>query len=185
MTLLFMVLSLSGKTLSQNGTLIMTKYREHIEEYIMKGYGLGWKHCDIVSDDFEPYMLEETPTFVTNIESLKSFDILTTFSSSHCLLISAHVRNNQSLSDLIQFGWSVIQQKRLALLLKLSSGLTLDMATNKTKLPFMVAASMKGGKEQSLCPIIGKAEPRLMGTICDKTYTSYKNKSLQFQVYSN
>ena len=177
------VLCLSDKAHAQQNDMILTKYRGDIENYIMKGYGRMWKHCDILHDFSEPLpptvLDDETPTFVMDIAKLHTFDIRTTFSSSYCLLISAHVRNNQSLSDLIKFGWSVIQHKRLALALTLGPSVTLDMATNTTKLPFLVAARMEGGKEQFICPVIGVPNPRLQSTKCDKSYISYKDKSLR------
>ena len=178
----FFVLHLSDTAHAKKNDMILKKFRGDIEASIMKGYGQGWKHCDVVHDFSEPLQpdfLDETPTIMTDIDHLSTFDIRTTFSSSYCILVYAHVKSNQSLSDLIKFGWSVIQHKRLAIILKLSQGLTLDMATNTTKLPFLVAARMEGGGEQFICPVVGFAIPRLQNTMCDETYTSYRDKTLR------
>ena len=112
-----------------------------------------------------------------------SSDIRATFSKSHCLLVSAHISSNKSLSDIIKFGWSVIQHKRIALVLQLGDGLTLEMAANTTKLPFMVAATDEDGKEQFLCPVIGEVAPRLQDLMCDSSYVSPKEKSLRVAIF--
>ena len=114
---------------------------------------------------------------------MHSSDISVTFSSSHCLLVSAHISNNNSLSDIIKFGWSVIQHKRLALILELGEELTLNMAENTTKLPFMIAATDADGKDQFLCPVIGEAAPRLQDVMCDRTYVTPKEKSLRVAIF--
>ena len=164
----------------QSSNIFLTKNKDHIEKYIMNGYGWGWKHCDIMNDlSQQTNYFDETPKFVMDLNRLGSFDIKTLLSSSYCLLISGNVHSNQTLSDLIKFGWSVVQHKRLALVLKLSQGMTLEMAKNATKLPFLVAATRADGKEQFLCPFIGEKNPRLQDTRCDVRYSSYKNKTLR------
>ena len=176
-----------GHAFGQNqNDMFLTKYRTDIEEYIMTGYGPVWTKCDVIHTDGnseqQPDYMYETPLFRVDIKKLITYDIKTTFSSSHCLLISAYV-SNQSLSDLIKFGWSVIQHKRVALVLTLTHGLTLDMATNTTKLPFLVASRMEDGKEQFLCPMVGEANPQLQNGKCELIYTSYKNKSLRVGIF--
>ena len=181
----FLFLSLSHPIYGEDN-MLLTKYRWEIENYIMTGSTVGGKQCDVIHDlsgPQQPSLFNETPMFVLDIDQLHTLDIQTTFSSSICLLISAHVKTNQSLSDLIKFGWSVVQHKRLALVLKLSPGFTLEMATNTTKLPFLVAARMEEGKEQFLCPVIGEANPRLQNVKCNLTYTSSKNKSLRVAMF--
>ena len=166
-----------------SGTLL-TKYRGDIEGYIMNGYGGGWKHCDLIRDTSEQVNLsEESMNFVIDTELIHSLDIKTTFSPSSCLLISAHIKSNQSLSEFIKFGWSVIQHKRLALVLKLEPGMTLNMATNTSKMPFLVAATLEDGDEQFLCPVIGEADPRLQHVMCDRSYSSYKDKTLRVGIF--
>ena len=166
-----------------SGTLL-AKYRGDIEGYIMNGYGGGWKHCDLMCDTSEQVNLsEESMNFVIDTELIHSLDIKATFSPSSCLLISAHIKSNQSLSELIKFGWSVIQHKRLALVLKIERGMTLNMATNTSKMPFLVAATLEDGDEQFLCPVIGEADPRLQHVMCDRSYSSYKDKTLRVGIF--
>ena len=110
------------------------------------------------------------------VDQFKNLDISTTLSLSQCVLMSYYVKSNESFSALIEFGWNVIQHKRLALSLKMGSGLTLDMATNVTKLPFMVAAELWNGLPQFLCPVAGESEPRIQDSICDG---SLKDKILR------
>ena len=180
----FILLYLFDQCLGQNPAIFLTKNRDHIENYIMKGYGQGWKHCDVVHGNSQRHnIFDEMPKLVMDINMLGSIDIRTTFSSSYCLLISGIVNSNETLSDLFKFGWSVVQHKRLALLLKLGQGMTLEMATNTTKLPFLVAARTMDGKEQFLCPVIGEKNPRLQDTRCDRSYSSYKNKSLTVGIF--
>ena len=170
------------QTFCANNGLFLTKYRDHIESYIMRGYGKEWKHCDILQIH-EPSFLGNTPSMILDNTELHKLDIRATFSSSYCLLIWASVKSNQSLSELIKFGWSVIQHKRLALVAKFTHGLTLDMATNTTKLPFLIAAVTEDEKEQFLCPVIGEHNPRLQHAKCDLAYTSYKTKTLRVGVF--
>ena len=161
----------------------LSKHRSDIERYIMTGYGQGWKNCDLIqTDPQQSSSSDETPLFFMDIKKLHTSDILTTFSSSTCLLISAQVRNNQSLSNLIHFGWSVIQRKRLALVLKLTQGMTLNMAPNTTKLPFLIAAEV-GEKEQFLCPVVGESSPHLQDTKCNLFFTSCQDKTLRVGIF--
>ena len=55
-------------------------------------------------------------------------------------------------------------------------GLSLDMATNVTKLPFVIATELWNGQPQFLCPVVGEAEPSLQDSICD---TSLKDKTIR------
>ena len=68
-------------------------------------------------------------------------------------------------------------------MLQLEEGLTLDMAANTTTLPFMIAAAVKHGREQFMCPVIGKAVPHLQDNMCDKSYVSYKEKYLRVAIF--
>ena len=178
-------LSLYGQSsgLKSQNNMFLTKYRSDIESYIMTGYGEGWKNCDLIQTDYQQSSSsDETPLFLMDKKELHTSDILTTFSSSTCLLISAQVKNNQSLSSLIHIGWSIVQRKRLALVLKLTEGMTLGMAINATKLPFLIAAEV-GEKEQFLCPVIGESNPRLQNTKCNLSYTSYEGKTLRVGIF--
>ena len=75
-----------------------------------------------------------------------------------------------------------MQHKRAAFVIKMSSGMTLNMAPNITKLPFLVAAELEDGREQFLCPVVGEPEPFLQHSMCDHAYTSYKNKVIRVGV---
>ena len=177
----FTFLFLCGQSASRRGqkNIFLTKHRSDIETYIMTGYGQGWKNCDLIqTDSQQSSSSDETPLYRMDIKILHTSDILTTFSSSTCLLILAAVNNNQSMSNLIHFGWSVVQRKRLALVLKLTKGMTLSMAPNTTKLPFLIAAQV-GEKEQFLCPIVGESNPHLQDIKCNLSYTSYNDKTLR------
>ena len=181
--MIFVYLPLSW-TFGQEAGMLLKKYREGLEAFAMKGYGGGWKHCDVVHDTSEHlHFSADTLRFVMDSSMMRSSDIRTTFSLAQCLLVSAHVSNNQSLSDILKFGWSVIQHKRLALVLQLGAQLTLDMAANTSKLPFMVAATDKHGKEEFLCPVIGIASPQLQATMCDTAYISFKEKNLRVAIF--
>ena len=151
-----------------HGVMFMAKHRGALESYVMMGYGKGWNNCDIISDGSQgPDFLDGGTHFVMEVDQFKNLDISTTLSLSQCVLMSYYVKSNESFSALIEFGWNVIQHKRLALALKMGSGLTLDMATNVTKLPFMVAAGLWNGLPQFLCPVAGESEPRIQDSICD------------------
>ena len=62
-----------------------TKYIRDVENYIMEGYGRGWKHCDVIHDismHHQTNFFDGTPTYVMDINQLPSLDIQKTFSSS-------------------------------------------------------------------------------------------------------
>ena len=101
------------------------------------------------------------------------------FSHSPCLFVIYHVTSNDSLSALLEFGWAAIQHVRLALVMKMGPDITLDVAVNTTKLPFLVSARLDSGKEQFLCPVVGENRPRLEQYMCKSSYASYKDKILR------
>ena len=174
------VLLLSQEALSKNIDTFLSKKRSGIEKYMMTGYGGGWSNCDLLGDiPLEPSFMKDNGNFVLQINMLDDINVETTFSSSYCLLVHYNVVTNQSLSALINFGWEVSKIKRLGLVLKMGSGLSLDMATNTTKLPFFIAAQLEDGKEQFLCPLIGTNIPSLQHYICDQSYMSYVKKLLR------
>ena len=151
-----------------------------IQEYIMAGYGDGWKHCDILSANPEEAGFDEDiPHFGITLEKLLTIDMGSTLSSSHCLLAMYEVNTLQMLASIIEFGWKAIQHKRIALLLKMGSGMTLDQTINTTKLPFLVAAEVENEEEQFICPVIGKVEPLLQEHMCEKSYVSFEKKTLR------
>ena len=61
----------------------------------------------------------------------------------------------------------------------MGKGITLEMATDTEKLPFLVAAILETGEEQFLCPVIGRVKPLLQSAMCDISYVSYKYKMLR------
>ena len=156
------------------------KHITAIQEYIMAGYGDGWKHCDIMSSNFEEAGFDEDiPHFAVTQEKLLTIDLGSTLSSSHCILALYEVDTPQNLASIMEFGWKATQHKRIALILKMGSGMTLDQTINTTKLPFLVAAEMENEEERFICPLIGEVEPLLQEHMCDKSYISLEQKTLR------
>ena len=173
----FGVLLFSKASLGQKLDKFMEEHRVQIQNYIMAGYGGGWAHCDMLS--LNPLVVD-TPQFIMGFETFYKRDIGSALSSSHCLLATYHIENKESLSAIIEFGWRVLQFKRVALILSMTKGITLDMATNTENLPFLIAAKLEGGGRQFLCPIIGRSEALMQGHMCDMSYVSYRYKKLRF-----
>ena len=171
-----LILLHSDRALGQKQSLLIQKYREPIQNYIMTGQEKGWQHCDILSA-YPSY--EGVPQISMTLEKLTELDIKSAFAHSHCLLVNYHIRSESNLSALLDFGWATIQHVRLALLIKMESGITLNMARNTTKMPFLVAAELDHGKEQFLCPFVGETEPRLEQVMCRASYVHYKNKTIR------
>ena len=115
-------------------------------------------------------------------DKIKTLNLTSTFPSAYCLLIIYEVRNNDSLSALLQFGWAAFQHVRLALVIKMGPGIALDMGTNTTKIPFLVVAVSNDGREQFLCPVIGESESRSETEMCQPSFLSFKNKILRFEI---
>ena len=159
--------------------MFAAKHRAAIQEYIMVGYGDGWKHCDILSANPEASFYKDIPHFAITLEKLLTIDIGSILSSSHCLLALYEVNTHQNLTSIIEFGWKAIQYKRIALILKMGSGLTLDHRINTTKLPFPVAAEVEDEEEQFICPVIGKVEPLLQEHMCEQSYITLEKKTLR------
>ena len=166
-------LLLPGLTLGKEQSMVLQKYQEAIHKYIMTGHENGWKPCDILSDRFS---FEGTPHVSMELEKIKRLDTRSAFASSNCLLVIYHVGDKASISALLDFGWATISHLRLALVMKMDPGITLEMSTNITKLPFLVAAESNHGKTKFLCPVIGETEPRLDLDMCKPSFVSYKNK---------
>ena len=124
-----------------------------------------------------------TPHILMDINKLRELDLYNVFSSSYCVLVSYNIKSIQDLSTIIDFGRTLIHQKRLSLLLKLGTDLTLEMAVNTSNLPYLVAAELDDGREQFLCPIIGNSMPRLQETMCNYSYTMLKNKDLRVVMF--
>ena len=174
-------LLLPGLSLGKEQSMVLQKYKKAIHKYIMTGHEIGWKPCDILSDRFS---YEGTPHLSMELEKLKRLDTRSTFAPSNCLLVIYHVSDKASLSALLDFGWATISHLRLALVMKMDPGITLEMSTNITKLPFLVAAESNHGKVmQFLCPVIGEMESRLEPNICKTSYVSYKNRALRVGIW--
>ena len=111
-------------------------------------------------------------------------DLWKYLSAAHCVVATYHVKSKENLVDLLKLGYETFQKKRLALVLKIDTNTSLDIASNMNdlpfeNLPFLVAAVLSNGREQFLCPVVGEYEPRLQDVLCDPTYTSYKNKMVR------
>ena len=169
----------------QNLEMFVTNRRVAIEKYLMSGYGNGWKNCDILSDNLasqESGLHNTIPRVAMAMKKLKTVDLGATMSSSHCLLATYNIGSHQDLVYLMEFGWKAILFKRIALVLKMAPGLTLESKLNLTKLPFMVAAELENGDEQYICPVIGEVNPLQQDFMCRQSYVSYENKVLRVGV---
>ena len=152
----------------------------------MAGYGDGWSHCDVMSagpPHTEALFHGLSPQFVIDFAMLNKLDMNSMLSFSHCLLAAYHIKNKEDLSDILQFGRTVFRRKRIALILSLDKGVTLNMATDIAKIPFLVAAELEGGGGQFFCPIVGSPEPILQDSMCNKMYTSYQYKKLRVGIF--
>ena len=168
---------------AQENTRFLSRHINSIESYILKGYGkMSDYHCDVLHASSFRDGLEGRAHFVMGSNAFDHFDLSSNLASSHCLLVSAEVNKNESLAAVIKFGWTVVQHKRVALVMKMGSSVTLNEAMNITKLPFLVAAEFKGGKEQFLCPVVGKREPHIQNSMCYDNFTSYKDKTIRFGI---
>ena len=157
--------------------MFMAKYLVAIEEFIMSGYGKGWTHCDIMGANLQKSSIyEHIPHVAIEIENLKTIDLKATVSSSHCLFAMYEVESLQNLASLMEFGRRAIQHKRLALVIKMGSGLSLKNTFDTKKPPFLVAAQLEKGKEQFICPAIEEVD--LQECMCDKSFASLTGKML-------
>ena len=159
----------------------VAKHGKEIQDYIMTGYENGWKNCDLMSYNVkEADFNTVTPQFAITLDRLLTFDMGFLMSSTNCLLAAYQVDNLQNLATLIEFGWKAINyNKRVALILKLDSGLTLDHGINVTKLPFPIAAETENGGKQFICPFIGEDTPIFQKRMCQGQYVSMKEKILR------
>ena len=170
-----------GTKMEELGNFLM-KHKMALENFILTGFGEGRKQCDILSSTSIQHRdldISAPPQIVLKLEMLLNMDLNPLLSSSICILVSYRVDSNQSLASLINLGWQNIRRKRLALVLKMGSGISTDMARNTEKLPFVVATQLENGQEQFLCPVVGKIRPILSHEMCAKSCTSYKNKVLR------
>ena len=166
----------SRTSLGQKLENLLQEHKVKVQNYIMTGYGGGWEHCDVLS--LNPIDVG-APQFLMEFKTFSKLDIRSALSSSHCLLAAQHIESKEDLSAIIKFGWKVISHKRIALILSMAKGITLEMTPDIEKLPFIIVARLEGGGEQFLCPVIGRAKPLLQGHMCDISYASYKYKKLR------
>ena len=165
------------------GRELTTFFAEHkvgIQQYIMVGHEKGWQSCDILS--LSPHK-SDAPQFHMDFETFGKLDLSLMLASSHCLLAAFTIESKAGLSAIIQFGWRVIRHKRIALILSMGKGITLDMAQNTVKLPFLIASLLEGGQKQFLCPIVGRNEPLMQDYMCEMSYASYRYKKLKVGIF--
>ena len=161
------------------GQQFLQKHKTAIQNYIMSGEENGWgQHCDMLSAGTHSHEGISQITMALDKINMLNFKN----SSSKCLLVSYDVKSKAELSALLEFGWAVFYHVRLALVLKMHSRVNLGMATNTSKIPFLVAAESSQGKEQFLCPVVGESEPRLQEHFCKPSYASHKNKRLRIVI---
>ena len=174
----FCAFLLITETQAQQLGTFLAKHKNAVENYIMTGYGRGWDQCDVVADQFHAESaLGAVPQLIMELQKLKSLET-NDYLSSHCLLVTYHVKRKEDLEALVEFGKSVIMNKRLSLVLRLGSDISLD-ALNRTGLPILVGAVLNNGKEQFLCPAVGEKKSLMQDHMCGQNYTSYKNKVLR------
>ena len=171
----FAIFILLNQALGQQQSNFMGKYKEAIQKHIMIGHEKGWQHCDILSSTPSN---EGVPQMSMNLDNIKTLNIKSAFENSHCLLVKYDVSSKESLLTLLEFGWNAINHVRLALMIEMHSGITLEMAKNTSKLPFLVAAKSEADIEQFLCPVVGELNPHLVNEMCNPSYLDYKNKTL-------
>ena len=171
---------LPDKALGEEQKMFLAKYKSEIQEYAMTGYEKGWKQCDILSAN--TFLDEGEPQISMDLDKIKTMNIKSAFSSSHCLLVIYPIASNHELEGILDFGRNASLHVRLALVVKMASGISLDMAVNTTKLPFLVAAELDNQKEQFLCPVVGKNIPSLQGYMCEPSHADYLFKELRIGV---
>ena len=165
----------------QSQSVFINEYKDAIEDFTMVGHQNGWNHCDILSDGF---LIQGIPHISMELDRIKDLDTKSVLASSHCLLIVYYVQNQASLKSLIEFGQVTFQHKRLALVIRLASGLKLDIGPfSKTKLPFLVVIEWEENqKRQFICPVVGETTPHWQLNMCAPSQASYENKTLQIGI---
>ena len=183
---IFILYSLPLGISGQDLTTFLTSHYADIENYIMTGYGDGWKHCDnlIIQPNYRQ-INGNAPSLVMNVETMQSIDISSTFGRAHCIVLVAHAIDTTTLAQLIQFGWKTIQHKRIGIILTMGSNVTLESASNTTKLPFILASELSDGTKQFLCPAIARNMPSLQSEMCGKSSVSLIGKTVTVGVYGH
>ena len=104
--LLFLV-GAEGQELSD----VLVRHKSAIESFIMVGHSEGWKHCDIISSiSVQHRFLDSSaqPQITVDLKRVLDMDLSIVLSSSNCILISYHIKSNQSLASLIKLGTILI-----------------------------------------------------------------------------
>ena len=177
---LLLHISLSILTFGVHGELMnrfLDTHKDAVQDYIMTGKENGWQSCDIITDI--PHSYKDVPQMAMTLTNLKTLSKKSAFASMDCLLAIYDIEDKISLSALLEFGWEAVQHVRLALVLRMSSGMTLALAPNTTKIPFLIAAQLEDGTAQFLCPVVGESEPRLEHGMCSPSNVAYKGKTLR------
>ena len=171
----------SDGVIGKHHNAFLKKYREEIQTYIMTGDEIGWQHCDLLSSNH--YQEEGFPQISMDLEKIMTMNTKLTLSSSHCLLVSYHVSNEEDLSTLIEFGLKTLKHLRLAFVITMNSSINLEVATKTKKFPILFAVKLNNGEEKFLCPVVGEHKPRLQHEMCKPTYVTYKKKSLKIGLF--
>ena len=177
----------SNKLQGQYLQHFIRKYREELQTYMMTGSETGWQNCDLLTsgnfrDDTIPRVimdLEQMETFNKQFDHIINHIV---FSSSHCLLITYRVNTEDELSSLVEFGQKTFSYRRLALIITVDYNINLDIVTNSTNLPFLVAVQFDDGETKFICPVIGEDKSQMYPFMCKLSYVSYKYKSLKIGI---
>ena len=183
-----MLLLMDGRGLPLYGILLMSlgvygqhqilsKYRGAIENYIMVGLENAWQQCDLLSAS--GYSDWDGPQITMDLERIETLNLKSVFSSSTCVLVDYDITSESSLSTLLEFGEKANKQIRLALVIKMDKGISLEKAKNSSNLAYMIAAESEQGLEQSFCPVLGETQARVEHGMCNPSDLDYKNKALR------
>ena len=156
---------------------ILSKYMRPIQNYIMVGLENSWQPCDILSAG--GYAHEDEPHITIDLKTIEIMNLKSVFSSSTCVLVKYDITSEERLSTLLEIGKKAINHIRLALVIKISPGVSLEKARNTSNLGYMIAAESGQGLAQYLCPVIGEIQPRLEHGMCNPSYLDYKNKVIR------
>ena len=170
--------------------MFVSLHKRNIEDFIMTGYGNGWETCDIIAvHPREISSFLDVPRLTVKMEKLMTLDVdrssdTSAIVKSHCILVWARADDYSTISSIIEFGWTAIQNKRIGMMLQLGSNLSLGKLTNITNLPFVIAAQQENGKDQFLCPTIESYKPVLQQSMCRKDDADYRGKTIRVAVFT-
>ena len=177
-TVIMLILFKNAFGQHQEQKYFLSEKKDPLQNYIMVGREKGWQDCDILSENSFYNQVSQISMDLEKVKSLKATNIKSIFASAHCLLVNYQINSEASLSAIMDFGRAAIQHIRLAMIIHLKSGITLNMMKNATKIPFPVAAQLDNG-EEFLCPVVGELVPRIDKNLCKTSYVSYKYKTLR------